>query len=76
MIGRLEEEGFNLQTPKDPSNRSGIINFKISDPIKKVEELRKKGVIVSARMNGIRVSPHFYNTKEEIEEFIERLKKM
>ena len=76
LIGRLEEEGFDLQTPKDPSNRSGIINFKISDPIKKVEELREKGVIVSARMNGIRVSPHFYNTKEEIEEFIERLKKM
>lgn len=76
LIGRLEEEGFDLQTPKDPSNRSGIINFKISDPIKKVEELREKGVIVSARMNGIRVSPHFYNTKEEIEEFIERLKKI
>ena len=76
LIGRLEEEDFDLQTPKDPSNRSGIINFKISDPIKKVEELREKGVIVSARMNGIRVSPHFYNTKEEIEEFIEQLKKM
>ena len=76
LIGRLGEEGFDLQTPKDPSNRSGIINFKISDPVKKVEELRKKGVIVSARMNGIRVSPHFYNTKEEIEEFIEQLKKI
>ena len=53
LIGRLEEEGFDLQTPKDPSNRSGIINFKISNPIKKVEELREKRVIVSARINGI-----------------------
>jgi len=70
LIERLREKGFRLQTSEDPSDRSGIVNFRISRPKEKVEELRKRGVVVSARMNGIRVSPHFYNTKDELEKFL------
>jgi selenocysteine lyase/cysteine desulfurase len=39
------------------------------------DELRRKGVIVSARANGIRVSPHFYNTEEEIDRLVEEVKR-
>jgi len=74
LIERLEEEGFTLQTSKDLSSRSGIVNFKVSKPKEKVEELHKRKVIVSARMNGIRVSPHFYNTKDELEKFLGYMK--
>jgi selenocysteine lyase/cysteine desulfurase len=31
---------------------------------------------VSARAKGIRVSPHFYNTEEEIDSLIEEIKEM
>ena len=74
LIERLKEEGFTLQTSEDPSNRSGIVNFRVSRPKEKVEELHKRGVVVSARMNGIRVSPHFYNTEDELEKFLAYLK--
>jgi selenocysteine lyase/cysteine desulfurase len=30
--------------------------------------------VVSARANGIRVSPHFYNTEEEIERLVKGIK--
>jgi len=76
LIGRLKEEGFTLQTSEDPSNRSGIVNFKASKPKEKVEKLRKRGVVVSARMNGIRISPHFYNTEDELEKFLAHLKEI
>ena len=76
LIEKIREEGFTLQTSEEPINRSGIVNFKVSKPKEKVEKLRKRGIIVSARMNGIRVSPHFYNTKDEIEKFIEHVKKI
>ena len=76
LIERLKEEGYTLQTSEGPSNRSGIVNFKAPNPKKKAENLRKKGVIVSARMNGIRVSPHFYNTKDELERFLACLKEI
>ena len=70
LIERLREENFKVQTPEDPLNRSGIVNFKVRNPREIVEELRMKGVIVSARMNGVRVSPHFYNTKDDLEKFL------
>jgi selenocysteine lyase/cysteine desulfurase len=76
LIERLKEEGFKLQTPDDIKHRSGIVNFFVNDPRGIAEKLEKKGIIVSARMNGIRVSPHFYNTEEEIGRLIEETKKL
>ncbi|MEM3162454.1 MAG: hypothetical protein QW056_05660 [Candidatus Bathyarchaeia archaeon] len=38
-------------------------------------ELRRKDIIVSARANGIRVSPHFYNTEEEIDKLVNEVKR-
>jgi len=76
LIERLKEEGFTLQTSEEPSNRSGIVNLKASKPKEKVEELLKRRVVVSARMNGIRVSPHFYNTEDELEKFLTHLKEI
>lgn len=70
LIERLKEEGFEVQTPQAIEHRSGIVNFIVDNPQQEAEMLRKKGIIVSARMNGIRVSPHFYNTKEELERLV------
>ena len=67
LIEAAEDLGLKLQTPKEKQCRSGIVNFKIDRPQKFVEKLAKKGMVVSARANGIRVSPHFYNNEEEID---------
>ncbi|MGA2767431.1 MAG: aminotransferase class V-fold PLP-dependent enzyme [Candidatus Bathyarchaeia archaeon] len=67
LIEAVEDLGLILQTPKEKQYRSGIVNFKIHRPQKFVEKLEKKEIVVSARANGIRVSPHFYNTEEEID---------
>jgi cysteine desulfurase/selenocysteine lyase len=75
LMGRVEDMGLELQTPKEKQCRSGIVNFKINRPQKVAEMLTKKGIIVSARANGIRVSPHFYNTEEEIDALTEEIRK-
>ena len=71
----MREAGWKLQTPEGKSYRSGIVNFLIDKPMERVEQLAKKGIIVSARANGIRVSPHFYNTEEEIDQLVSELLK-
>ena len=38
------------------------------------EELAKNHIHCSVRKGRLRVSPHFYNTHEEIDEFIERIR--
>jgi len=76
LIERLRQEGFKLQTLEQPEHRSGIVNVKTENPAEKVENLQRKNIAVSARMNGIRVSPHFYNTEEELEKLIAELKSL
>lgn len=71
VINAAEDLGLKLQTPKEKQCRSGIVNFKIERPQKLVEKLDRKGIVVSARMNGIRISPHYYNTEEEIDMLME-----
>jgi len=68
LIDTVKDLGLKLQTPEETQCRSGIVNFKIDNPQEMAEKLKNKGKIVSARAHGIRISPHFYNTEEEIEE--------
>lgn len=76
LIDSVKDLGLELQTPEQRQCRSGIVNFKIGKPQKITDRLNKKGIVVSARANGIRVSPHFYNTEEEIDKLIEEIKKL
>ena len=74
LIESVKSLGLKLQTPEEPQYRSGIVNFKIDKPKEVAESLNRKGIIVSARAHGLRVSPHFYNTEEEIDKFMEEIK--
>jgi selenocysteine lyase/cysteine desulfurase len=74
LIERLSDAGFKLQTPLEPRYRSGIVNFEVRNPQKTAEALKKRNIVISQRANGIRVSPHFYNTEEEIDRLIEAVK--
>lgn len=74
LIERLSNAGFKLQTPLEPQCRSGIVNFIVRNPQKTADALQKKNIVVSPRANGIRVSPHFYNTEEEIDRLVEAVK--
>ncbi|MFQ5742380.1 MAG: hypothetical protein ACE5HV_02195 [Acidobacteriota bacterium] len=57
----------------EPDHISGICVVAVDDPGAVVQELKRRGVIVSTRGEGIRVSCHFYNNFEEIDRFIEEL---
>jgi selenocysteine lyase/cysteine desulfurase len=74
LIENIKRLRLEVQTPLEKHYRSGIVNFKIREPGKVVEKLKKKGIVVSARDNGIRVSPHFYNTETEINKLVKEIK--
>ncbi len=74
IIREAEKRGFVILTPKVREERGGNITFSGNfDPVKMRDALREKGIMVNARGGGIRVSPHFYNTEEEISAFFEAL---
>ena len=74
LMGEVESLGLQLQTPTERAEyRSGIVNFRVDNPKETTDKLMKKQIVVSARANGIRVSPHYYNSQEEIRRFLDEI---
>jgi selenocysteine lyase/cysteine desulfurase len=71
---RFEELNYEILTP-DNLPQSGIITVRPQEDVKSVHNLlRENNVVVSLRSNYLRVSPHFYNTQEEVSKIFEILK--
>src|SRR5512146_824542 len=67
--------GYDVLSPRHPEDRSGIVTFRVpgADPGALWKALLERNVVCSSRSGGIRISPHFYNTPEEIARFFEIL---
>jgi selenocysteine lyase/cysteine desulfurase len=77
LTGRLaegaREAGMEVTSTMEPSHRSSILNITAGSPERNEElhrHLQEQGIIVSLRGRSIRVSPHFYNTEEEIDRLL------
>lgn len=71
LIARLDERGIEYITPADRSERSGIVSFKPLDVDVLLQVFSKRKVHTAVRGESVRVSPHFYNTIEEIDILVE-----
>ncbi|MCG3227687.1 MAG: aminotransferase class V-fold PLP-dependent enzyme, partial [Candidatus Heimdallarchaeota archaeon] len=66
-------KGTKIVSPLAKENRSGIINLRVENNIEIVKKLRTKQIVTSSRFGGIRISPHFYNTKDDLDTFVSTL---
>lgn len=71
IIDGLSGLGVRVNTPE---SRAGIVTYTLDryeDNLRSYEEMKKMGINIAHRytggVGGIRVSPHFFNTKEEID---------
>lgn len=71
----LRSKGYEILSPREKDERSGILTF--SHPKRSAEELtdllNDSKVVTTLRGGGVRISPHFYNSEEEIERFLDIL---
>jgi len=73
----LIENGFNsLLLNVEEKNIAGIISFTHKNSVEIVNQLQKRNVICSVREGMIRISPHFYNSQEDFDEFMIDLKEI
>ena len=65
----LAEKGYKLLSPREPHEKSGIVTFTAGpDDIDAIStKLREARIVHTKRYGAIRLSPHFYNTAEEID---------
>lgn len=70
------QKGVRILTPKKTEHHAGIVTFELdsdqsADEI--VEDLKSKQITISARNGCIRISPHHYNTEEELQRVLDAI---
>ena len=73
LIEGLKKQGRKIITPLASDRRSGIVVFEDSDPQATFNKLKSLNITVASRVKAIRVSPHYYNTEEEIDKLLAAL---
>src|SRR5207302_10186260 len=70
LIDGLKKKGRKILTPLQSERRSGIVVFEDEDPQATFNKLKSLNITVASRVKAIRVSPHYYNTEEEIDKLL------
>lgn len=75
LCERLSGAGFKLDTYRGPGEKSGIATFyrPTRPSIELSQRLEHGKVVHTHRYQRIRLSPHFYNTEDEIDEVLKIL---
>jgi cysteine desulfurase/selenocysteine lyase len=76
LIAGLQARGCIIDTPiQHRHERSGIVSFRhpAVDSAELCERLHAADVIVSLRGNLVRVSPHYYNTEDDLDRLLAEL---
>jgi selenocysteine lyase/cysteine desulfurase len=66
LIEGVDDLGGTVVTPRDPNRRGALICIRSTDAARLVSELDAEGIDTSSRDGNLRVSPHAYNTPEDI----------
>jgi kynureninase len=75
LIELAEEAGFQVTSPRDSQQRGGTVTVAHEHAAALTSELLRREFIVDYRPGaGIRISPHFYTTDEEVALIIREMK--
>ncbi|MGB2875283.1 MAG: aminotransferase class V-fold PLP-dependent enzyme [Gaiellaceae bacterium] len=74
LIELLEEAGFEVGSPRDPSRRGGTVVVRTPDFASVCDELAAREILCDSRPDvGLRLGPHFYNSDEELRFTVEQI---
>jgi kynureninase len=74
LIELADEAGIPLRTCREPQRRGGVVILDVPNGKEVTRELGLREVLVDYRPGaGIRISPHFYTSDEELEHTIQEI---
>ncbi|HTX60173.1 MAG TPA: aminotransferase class V-fold PLP-dependent enzyme [Verrucomicrobiae bacterium] len=77
IAAMAQERGLRVNTPLEPARRTGWIGIDFDDSARVCNALIERRVFLDYRPGcGLRVSPHFYTTDEEIDAFFFELDRL
>ncbi len=68
-----DRDDIELVTPASPERHAAIVSVRPRDPRAASDRLTAANVAHSLREGAIRLSPHFYNTREEVQRVLDLL---
>lgn len=75
-FSQLDKRGLETTSPREISKKGPTTAISVPDPHAVEEELKKKGVVASARGPIIRYAPHFFVTYEDIDRALDALEEV
>jgi kynureninase len=77
LIALAEEAGFEVTSPKESARRGGTVTVAHESASSMAKELVRREFVIDYRPGaGVRISPHFYTTDQELKLVIEEMKKI
>lgn len=68
LIELADQRGWKVTAPRDPEKRGGTVAIDMPDSERVCRELLERDILADWRPKaGVRFSPHFYNTDQELE---------
>jgi len=68
LIALADQHEWRVNTPRDAEKRGGTVSIDMPDAQQVCRDLLARDILVDWRPKaGVRFSPHFYNTDEEID---------
>jgi kynureninase len=72
FLERARERGLSSKSPADPSRRGGSVTLDVPHGPAVVSALAERNILLDCRPDvGLRLSPHFYNTDDELDECLD-----
>ena len=73
LVDGARAQGWTVRCPTDARQRTAIVTVEHPEPQRAVDALRALGVITDTRPGLIRLSPHYFNTLDEMDRALELL---
>lgn len=75
LIDLAEQAGYAINSPRVPAQRGGTVTISPPHAYEVSRELLARDIVIDYRENaGIRVSPHFYNSDDELRTVIDAMR--
>ncbi|HWG89300.1 MAG TPA: aminotransferase class V-fold PLP-dependent enzyme [Candidatus Thermoplasmatota archaeon] len=68
IMEAADARGFQVLTPRAHADRGSIVTFRVPRLTEVLGALAAHNVVVNQRLEGLRVSPHFYNTEADVDQ--------
>jgi kynureninase len=77
LIERADEAGLPVRTPRERDRRGGVVNVGVGGGADDIcHALLRRGVCTDFRGDGLRISPHFFNTEDDVDRCFDELRSL